>query len=57
MIEGDVLLEDHHQMLDRRRGEDMRKIVAVAIVCDRAGGSERERCREATRNDDVTFHG
>ena len=57
MIEGDVFLEDHHHMLDRRCGEDLRKIVAVAIVCDRADGSERIGRREATRNDDVTFHG
>jgi hypothetical protein len=35
----------------------MRKIVAIAIVRDRARGSEREGRREATRNDDVTFHG
>src|SRR5260370_31512933 len=57
MIEGDVRVEDHHEMLDRGRGEDMRKVVAIAIVCDRARGSEREGRREATRNDDVTFHG
>ena len=44
MIERNVLLEDHDQMLDRRRGLDATEIVAVAVVIfgDGAGAGDHE---------------
>src|SRR5205823_10266820 len=39
MIERNVLLEDHHQMFDRRRGLDATEIVAVAVVIFGDGGA------------------
>ena len=47
MIEGDVLLEDHDQMLDRRRGVAIRTIV---------GDGRGDRQRQAAAYDDAMLH-
>jgi hypothetical protein len=51
VIKRDVLLEDHDQVLDRRRGEN----VMVIVVRNGARRGHGETRRETTQND-AMFH-